>query len=129
MDSSYKINKSQGSNIQHSEWLYYFIHNSLKLLHYYWLHYVLYTLLFWVRVYTSFLCFLSREHSLVFVEELFWWCWMLWALACLESFWFFPYIWMSSLLGTVICIVSFPFFITLGMSCHSLVAWRVSIER
>ena len=32
------------------------------------------TLLFCVRVYTPFLCFLSRDHPLAFVEELVWWC-------------------------------------------------------
>jgi len=32
------------------------------------------TLLFGVRVYTPFLCFLSREDPLAFVEELVWWC-------------------------------------------------------
>ena len=33
-----------------------------------------FTLLFWVRVYTSFLCFLSRKYPLAFVGELVWWC-------------------------------------------------------
>ena len=33
-----------------------------------------FTLLFWVRVYTPFLCFLSREDPLEFVEKLVWWC-------------------------------------------------------
>ena len=32
------------------------------------------TLLFWVRVYTPFLYFLSREDPLAFVGELVWWC-------------------------------------------------------
>src|SRR5574337_172299 len=32
-----------------------------------------FTLLFWVRIYTPFLCFLSREYPLVFVGELVWW--------------------------------------------------------
>ena len=32
-----------------------------------------FTLLFWVRVYTPFLCFLSREDPLTLVEELIWW--------------------------------------------------------
>ena len=40
-------------------------------------------LLIWVWVYTPFLCFLSREDPLAFVEELVWWCWILWAFACL----------------------------------------------
>jgi len=35
---------------------------------------------------------------------------------------------MSSLLSIVICVVGFSF-ITLSMSCHSHLAWRVSIER
>ena len=35
---------------------------------------VTFTLLFWVRVYTPFLCFLSREDPLAFVGELVWWC-------------------------------------------------------
>ena len=42
-----------------------------------------FTLLFWVRVYTPFLCFLSREDPLAFVGELLWWCWILSAFACL----------------------------------------------
>ena len=42
-----------------------------------------FTLVFWVRVYTSFLCFLSREHPLAFVGELVRWCWILSAFACL----------------------------------------------
>ena len=36
-----------------------------------------FTLLFWVWVYTPFLCFLSREDPLAFAEELVWWCWIL----------------------------------------------------
>ena len=35
---------------------------------------LLFTLLFWVGVYKPFLCFLSREDPLAFVEELAWWC-------------------------------------------------------
>ena len=42
-----------------------------------------FTLLFWVRVYIPFLCFLSREDPLAFVGELVWWCWILSAFACL----------------------------------------------
>ena len=33
-----------------------------------------FTLLFWVQVYTPFLCFLSREYPLAFVGELVCWC-------------------------------------------------------
>ena len=61
-----------------------------------------FTLLFWVQVYTPFLCFLSKEDPLAFVGELVWWCWILSAFAGLESFWFLLHIWMRSLLGTVI---------------------------
>jgi len=37
----------------------------------------------WVQVYKPFLCFLSREDPLAFVEELVWWCWILSAFGCL----------------------------------------------
>ena len=66
-----------------------------------------FTLLFRVRVYTPFSCFLSREYPLEFVGELVWWCWILSAFACLESFWFLLHIWMRSLLGTVIWAVGY----------------------
>ena len=66
-----------------------------------------FTLLFWVWVYTPFLCFLSREVLLAFVEELVWWRWILSAFACLLRFQFFLHIWMRSLLDIVIWIVSF----------------------
>ena len=42
-----------------------------------------FTLLFWVQVYTPFLCFLSREDPLAFVGELVWWCWILSTFTCL----------------------------------------------
>jgi len=87
-----------------------------------------FTLLFWVQVYKPFLCFLSRD-PLAFVEELVWWCWILSAFAYLQSFWFLLHIWMRSLLGTIIQVVGFFSFITLSMSCHSLLAWRVSNKR
>ena len=58
-----------------------------------------FTLLFWVWVYKPFLGFLYREDPLAFVGKLFWWCWILSAFAFLS------------------------------MSCHSLLSWRVSIER
>ena len=88
-----------------------------------------FTLLFWVRIYTPFLCFLSREYPLVFVGELVW-CRILSAFACLKSFWFLLHTWMRSLLGTINNLGCSLFsFIILSMSCHSLLAWRVSIER
>ena len=87
-----------------------------------------FTLLFWVRVYTPFLCFLSREDPLAFVGELVWWCWILSAFACLWSFWFLLHIWMRSLLDIVIRVVGFSLSSLLSVSCHSLLAW-VSVER
>ena len=66
-----------------------------------------FTLLFWVQIYTPFLCFLSREYPLAFVGELVWWCWILLAFACLKSFWFLLHIWMRSLLGTIIWAVGY----------------------
>ena len=66
-----------------------------------------FTLLFWVRVYRPFLCFLSREDPLAFVGELVWWCWILSAFDCLQSFWFLLHFWMRYLLVTVIWVVAF----------------------
>ena len=71
-----------------------------------------FTLLFWVWVYTPFLCFLSREYPLAFIGELVWWCWILLAFTCLLSFWFLLHIWMRSLLDIVIWV--------LGLSLSSL---------
>ena len=70
------------------------------------------TLLFWVHFCKPCLCFLSRENPLSFVEELVWWCWILSAFSCLQK----------------ILVVGFSF-ISFSMSFHSLLAWRVSIER
>ena len=42
-----------------------------------------FTLLFWVHFYKHFLCFLSREDHLAFLEELVWWYWIFSAFACL----------------------------------------------
>ena len=66
-----------------------------------------FSLLFWVQVYTPFLCFLSRKYPLAFVKELVWWCWILSAFACLLSFWFLLHIWMRSLLCTLIWVEGF----------------------
>ena len=105
------------------------------------------TLFFWVRIYTPFLCFLSREDPLAFVGELVWWCWILSAFACLQSFSispsylnrvlagysnlgcrFFSFIIFSMSCHSLLAWRLFSF-ITLSMPCHSLVAWRVSIKR
>ena len=87
-----------------------------------------FTLLFWVRVYTPFLCFLSKEYPLTFVEELVWWCWILSSLLVCKSFDLsFIFEWDPVGYSNLGC--RFFSFITLSMSCHSLLAWRVSIER
>ena len=88
-----------------------------------------FTLLFWVRVYTPFLWFLARKDPLAFVGELVWWCWILLTSACLKSFLFLHQFWMRSLPGTVFLVVDFFPFSTLNMSCHSLLACRVSAGR
>ena len=86
-----------------------------------------FTLLFWVRIYTPFLCFLSREYPLAFVGKLVWWCWILSAFAC-------QLLISPSYLNEILAEYNnlgcrFLSFITLIMSCHSLLACRVSIER
>ena len=88
-----------------------------------------FTLLFWVHIYRTFLCFLSRKDPLTFVEELAWWCWILSAFALSVKLLISPLSWMRSLLGRVILVVGFSVSSLLSMSCHSLLVWRVSIER
>ena len=86
-----------------------------------------FTLLFWVRVYAPFLCFLSREYPLAFVGELVWWCWILSAFAC--QLLISPSYLNEILAGYSNLCCRLLSFITLSISCHSLLAWRVSIER
>ena len=88
-------------------------------------------LLFWVQVYTPFPCFLSREDPLAFGEDHLAPC-----LVVLNSlsFCLSVKLFVSSYLNEILAGYSnlcckFFSFITLGMSCHSLLAWRVSIER
>ena len=96
-----------------------------------------FTLLFWVLVYTPFLCFLSREDPLTFVGELVWWCWILSAMVVLNSLSFCLSVKLfisPSYLNEILAGYSnlgcrFFSFITLSMSCHFLLAWRLSIER
>ena len=84
-----------------------------------------FTLLFWVRVYTPCLCFLSREYPLVF------------GLMVLNSLSFCLSVKLlisPSYLNEIFAGYNnldckFFSFITLSMSCHSLLAQRVSIER
>ena len=56
-----------------------------------------------------------------------WWCWILLTFACLESFWFLHQIWRRVLLGRVFLVVGS--FITLNISCHSLLACRVFVDK
>ena len=57
----------------------------------------------------TFLCFLSREDPLAFVEELVWWCWIFLAFACLWNFWFLLTIGMRFSRDRVILTVAFSF--------------------
>ena len=75
------------------------------------------------------LCFLPREASLAFVVKLVWWCWILLAFACLKRFWFLRQIWIRSLLCRVNLGCRFFSFITLSISCHSLLTCRVSAKK
>ena len=90
---------------------------------------LVFTLLFWVRVYKPFLCFLSRG-------DFFSICWRA-GLVVLTSFSFclsVKFLISLSYLNEILAGYSnlgcrFFSFITLSMSWHSLPAWRVSIER
>ena len=81
---------------------------------------LLFTLLFWVRVYIPFLCFLSREYPLAFVGEL----------VVLNSLSFSLSVKLlisPSYLNEIFAGYSnlgcrFFYFMTLSMSCHSLLA-------
>ena len=73
------------------------------------------------------LCFLHREVPLAFVVKLVYWCWTLLTFTCLERFLFFHQIWMRVLLGNPGC--KFFSFITLNISCHSLLVCRLSVEK
>ena len=65
--------------------------------------------------------FLATEVPLAFIVKLVWWCWILWTFACLDSFWFLHQILNKSLAEWSILGFSFFPFITLSISCHSLV--------
>ena len=85
-------------------------------------------LLFWVRVYTPFLCFLSREYLLEYWRA---------GLVVLNSLSFClsvkrlisPSYLKEILVGYSNLGCRFFSFITLSMSCHSHLVWSVSIER
>jgi len=61
--------------------------------------------------------------------KLVWWYLILLIFACLKSFLFLHQFWMRSLLSTVILTVDFFPFSTLNISCHSVLACRVSAGR
>ena len=71
--------------------------------------------------------FLPREVPLVVIVELVWRCWILLAFAYMKSFWSLHQIWMIALLVEYSLFQFFPFII-LNISCHSLLAWRVSAD-
>ena len=88
-----------------------------------------FALLSWVRVNTPFLCFLFREDHLAFAEELVWWCWIPLSFCLSVKLLISPSYLNEILAGYSNLGFSFFSFTTLSMSCHSLLAWRVSIER
>ena len=73
------------------------------------------------------LCVLSGEVPSAFVEELVWWCWIL--CFCLSVKLLISPCLNELLAGYSNLGCRFSPFITLSMSCHSLLAWRVSTER
>ena len=83
-----------------------------------------FTLLFWVWVYTPFLCFLSREDPLagsVMLNSLSF---------CLSVQLLISPSYLNEILSRYSNLgCRFFSFITLSMSCHSLLAWRTSTER
>ena len=87
-----------------------------------------FTLLFWVRVYKPFLCLLSREDPLAFVEELDLWSKFSQLLFVCKAF-DFSFIFEGDLSGYSNLGCIFFSFITFSVSFHSLLAWRISIER
>ena len=88
-----------------------------------------FALLFWVWVHTTFLCFLSREDPLAFVERA--------GFVVLNSLSFCLSVKLLTSPSYLVEILAgysnlgcwLFFFIILSMSCRSLLAWRVSIER
>ena len=75
------------------------------------------------------LCFLCREVPLVVLVKLIWWCWILLTFACLESFWFPCQIWTRVLLHRVFLIVGACFHHFKYIMPHSLLAYRVYVEK
>ena len=74
------------------------------------------------------LCSLPREVPLALVVKLVWWCWILFTFACVESLWFLHQILRRVLLGIVFLAVGSSLS-SLYVSCHSLLACRVSVEK
>ena len=68
--------------------------------------------------------FSGREVLLIFLMKLDWWCWTLLAFAYLTFY--LHHIWIKALFGIVLGF--FPF-IALNTPSHSLLAYRVSVEK
>ena len=68
------------------------------------------------------------EFSTVY-SALVWWYWVFLTFASLKSFLFLHQFWMRSLSGTIILGCRLFPSSTLNISCHSLLAYRVSAER
>ena len=77
-------------------------------------------LLFWVQVYKSFLCFLSRKDPLAFVEELVWWLLNSLSFCLSVRLLISPSFLNEILAGYSNLGCRFFSFITLSVSCHSL---------
>ena len=73
--------------------------------------------------------FLPREFPLVVIVELTWRCWILLAFPYLKSFWSLHHIWIRTLMDKSILGSRFLPFITLNISCHSLLvqsfSWKI----
>ena len=80
------------------------------------------------------LSLLPTEGPLTFVIKVVWWCWILSAFGCLESYWFLHQIWMRVLLGRVFLVVgsslsslqiypAIPFWLVEFLLRNQLIAW------
>ena len=74
------------------------------------------------------LCCQGQKDDPVWIWLL-WGCWILSSFACLYRCWFLLHIWNQTLAQYSNLGRRLFSFISLTMSCHSLLAWRISIER
>ena len=75
------------------------------------------------------LCFLPREVPLVFVVKLAWWCWILFNFCLSVKLLISPSNLSENFAGRSILRCNFFSFITLNISCHSLLTCRVFVEK